>query len=1052
MRRSLSVASAVALVATLLTATPAAADDLGRVRQPVLRAPADVDGAEAVVAPVSEDAHPVETEVELISFGTEPAEGTPEAVEAEEPGATEPEWSEPESPTPTDEAEPATPSGESANSEASEGSDEAEPADEVQNQSATTSSAMTSLAVTDEPTAEGPVTDEPSDWPSDEGPATEAPADSEITEVPGHDETDVPSDDATEESEEPATEEPATEEPATEDDHEGHDHEGHDHAEESGEDLATQLYASTETPELSVVGVTWDLATAPADLVVEMRTLTDDEWSAWEPMHVEELGTRDDEAEVGARDGTTPTAVIGASAVEVRLASDTTLPAEPSLALVDPGESSADSAPVTTAAMTTAATSRPTIYSRAQWGADESKMTWNPSQGRVQGIDIHHTVNANDYTASQVPALMRSIYAYHAEDWGRGWGDIGYNFIVDRFGRIWEGRYGGVDQAPIGAHATGLNSNFSGISLLGNFDTAPVPAATFTSVARLAAWKLAMHGITTANGTVTVDAGTFNRINGHRDSKQTTCPGRYMYNRLGEMRTRINSYIGSFADRYLDRDLDGDGRADLLVNQGGRVYLASTVDRGTWTTATIGTGWSQARTVSPGDIDGNGHADMLLIDTAGRLRLYPGVAGGGVTSQGSRVIGTGWGSFNSIVGGDWNGDRKPDLIARSADGRLWLYAGDGKARFARAKLIGVGWNAFSSISLAPAFASGRPALVTEASTGGGVYAYPSNGRGGFGTTITIGTGWASMDQTTGVGDATGDGHGDVVAVDKGGRLWLYPGTGNGRVDSVDRVPFGTGWSTMRILPTTTLSGESMAIVAVRADAKLLRYGYSLTRPAWTGLADTGIRTSSSTSAVLASGDWNGDGRPDIMVVTTRGALMLHTGLGGGRFSATGQQIGNGWASFSSVMGAGNWRGDGKPGLLAHDSRTGQVWYYPGTGTGGFGTRVLVSTGASGMNTVINAGRLDSGGAPDLLMRGADTGRLFFADGNGPGLALPPRTIGPGWSSFSAILGLGDVTGDGRADLVGVTSTGTILVYRGNGAGGFLSPTTMGTLASTAVVS
>lgn len=1067
MRRSLSAASAVALVATLLTAMPAAADDLGRVQQPVLRAPADVDGAEAVVAPVSEDAHPVETEVELVSFGTEPAEGTPEAVGVEESQTAdsevpESEFTEPGT-TPTDEAvESETPadSSETPTDEAV-GSDEVEgtgTADEAQGQIATaaTNGAMTSLAVTDEASTEVPTMDEPADPSSDETPTAEAPADQVTTEDPTEDPTD--------ESTQAPTDEPTDQDPedvATEGDHDGHDHaEGeHDHGEEghdhdaSGEELSTQLYASAETAELAVLGVTWDLGSAPADLVVEMRTQAEDVWGEWEPLHVEATETRDDEAELAdARDGTLPTALIGADAVEVRLASDTTLPASPSLALVDPGESTADAAPVTTAAMTTTATSRPTIYSRAQWGADESKMTWNPSQGRVQGIDIHHTVNANDYTAEQVPALMRSIYAYHAEDWGRGWGDIGYNFVVDRFGRIWEGRYGGVDQAPVGAHATGLNSNFSGISLLGNFDTVAVPAAAFTSVARLAAWKLAMHGNTTASGTVTVDAGTFSRVNGHRDSKQTTCPGRYMYNRLGEMRTRINSYIGSFADRQLDRDLDGDGHADLVVTNGSTVSLMSTVDRGSWSTRVLGnSGWTD-RTVAPGDFNGDGRNDTILVDSGGRMWLYPGLSSGLISAKQRVRIGTGWASFTSIFGGaDWDGDGNVDLIARHKDGTLRLYRGNGRGGFLDARTIGRGWNSFTSLSLAPSFVAGRPAVLGERAGSAELWVYPGDGRGGFNSAIIATRQWASQRQATGVGDATGDGRGDVVAIDTAGVLWLYPGTSTGGVDVSGRILIGTGWRGLLIRSHWAAGGEDLALLGISTTGRMTRYAWTQGQAAFTGLRDTGVRVTSG-SRVIPAGDWNGDGRADLVVATSAGALLLHAGLGNGRFAASGTRIGTGWAGMTSIVGAGNWRGDGLPGLIAYERSAGRLWFYPGNGSGGFGTRVLVSNGAAGMNYLVNAGRWDLGGAPDLLMRGADTARLFFYNGNGPGLAMPPVLAGQGWGGMDSLIGINDVTRDGRPDLVAVTGTGTIMVYPGNGVGGFGSASIVGSVRSTAVVS
>ena len=119
---------------------------------------------------------------------------------------------------------------------------------------------------------------------------------------------------------------------------------------------------------------------------------------------------------------------------------------------------------------------KPTIYSRAQWGANEKMREQSPpSYGTVKTGFIHHTVNANNYTAAQVPALLRGIYAYHTQS--RGWRDIGYNYLVDRFGRIWEGRYGGVNRAVVGAHTLGYNEVSFAMSAIGNFDIARPPPA-----------------------------------------------------------------------------------------------------------------------------------------------------------------------------------------------------------------------------------------------------------------------------------------------------------------------------------------------------------------------------------------------------------------------------------------------------------------------------------------------------------------------------------------------------------------------------------------------
>ena len=162
-----------------------------------------------------------------------------------------------------------------------------------------------------------------------------------------------------------------------------------------------------------------------------------------------------------------------------------------------------------------------------------------PDYGTVKAGFIHHTVNANNYTSSQVPALLRGIYAYHTQS--RGWRDIGYNYLVDRFGRIWEGRYGGVDRAVVGAHTLGYNEVSFAMSAIGNFDVARRPQAVLNAYARLFAWKLSLYNIRADNPRVYVKNRYLRAINGHRDVGQTACPGRYLYAKLPYIRTAAAS-------------------------------------------------------------------------------------------------------------------------------------------------------------------------------------------------------------------------------------------------------------------------------------------------------------------------------------------------------------------------------------------------------------------------------------------------------------------------------------------------------------------------------
>lgn len=319
---------------------------------------------------------------------------------------------------------------------------------------------------------------------------------------------------------------------------------------------AGSVVASAPVTGYATVGVVWDGPTAPAGATVEVRTAgADGVWSDWEPLAVE---PGPDGATTG---GTEPLVVGDVAQAEAKVeGAEAAGITNVRLAVVDPGTGTVDAraalpadAPVgqsapasgssTLASAGSLATAPaitvpggPTVYSRADWGADESLMTWTPSQGDFKAAVIHHTAGTNDYTAGDVPAILRGIYAYHAVT--RDWGDIGYNFLVDKFGRIWEGRSGGVDRETIGGHVLGWNTSTVGVSVLGNYETASPSSASVTAIVKLLGWKLTRLGVK-ANTNVTLQGRTIPTIVGHRDLGQTSCPGKNLYPKLAEIRTRV---------------------------------------------------------------------------------------------------------------------------------------------------------------------------------------------------------------------------------------------------------------------------------------------------------------------------------------------------------------------------------------------------------------------------------------------------------------------------------------------------------------------------------
>lgn len=189
---------------------------------------------------------------------------------------------------------------------------------------------------------------------------------------------------------------------------------------------------------------------------------------------------------------------------------------------------------------------RPGIVTRRGWGADESlrekKFVYTK---KVKAAFVHHTATGNSYKCSQAPSVIRGIYRYHVQS--MGWRDIGYNFLVDKCGKIYEGRAGGVTKAVLGAHTLGFNTNSMGIAVLGSFGTSRPSAAAVDGVARLTAWKLGLFGANPKGKTYLKSGGgnlyqkgknvRLNVISGHRDGFSTACPGAKLYGKLGSARS-----------------------------------------------------------------------------------------------------------------------------------------------------------------------------------------------------------------------------------------------------------------------------------------------------------------------------------------------------------------------------------------------------------------------------------------------------------------------------------------------------------------------------------
>jgi len=379
------------------------------------------------------------------------------------------------------------------------------------------------------------------------------------------------------------------------------------------------------------------------------------------------------------------------------------------------------------------------------------------------------------------------------------------------------------------------------------------------------------------------------------------------------------------------------------------------------------------------DLTGDGNNDLVArMGAAKSLWLFPGNGHGGFKKR--RRLSADWGSYNRTVGvGDLTGDGKNDLLARRA-GRLYLVPGVGR-RIGTPTLLARGWGRFSIIAGAGDLTNdGVPDVVVKNAKTRLVSIFPGNGSGRLGRPLGPFGQFKNLNYIAAVGQLTGDPGTDLVGRNGKGGMFVFPNNGGRNIETVTN----------------------------------------------TGIALRG------TNLILNVGDWNSDGKGDIVTRTAKtGNLYLRPGDGTGRFGSR-VLLAKGWGGVRLVAAVGDITGDGHPDLMGQPARA-AMRIYPGDGATGF-LPSYVAHSAISSNGHSGLGLWDGDGSPDSLLRRGD-GTLRLYPGNGPGGLMNSRKIGAGAKVYDWLQSVGDATGDGRPDVVARESaTGKLWLLPGAGNG------------------
>ncbi len=825
----------------------------------------------------------------------------------------------------------------------------------------------------------------------------------------------------------------------------------------SASDDETAVSTAEAVEGYGSIGITWDGADEIDHdaIALEVRTLSEGTWSAWQEMHYDDDHGPDPSSQESYRAGTDAVVVGDVDDVQVRATSDgVALPSDMRLAIIDPGATvskqrqqpaidtgSLDSATLSSAGTGTlpppadpatdpatdpgtdpgtdptiapAATltaAKPEIFSRAQWGADERMRDKSSLRyGKITAGFVHHTVNANDYTAEQVPAIIRGIYAYHTQS--RGWSDIGYNFLVDRFGRIWEGRYGGVDRPVVGAHTLNYNESSFAMSAIGNFETVQPSAALLDAYGRLFAWKLALHGVKASSTSQVVNGRTFQAINGHRDAGSTACPGTYLYAKLSTIRSLAASYQSGTAPTPtppppaptptpLDTNISGSAWPDFVVRDAAtqQAYVIRTGGQvGFRGARRAASGFGRVdQLVGTWDLDGDGAADVLARDKAsGVTTFYKGDGAGKLTAGATTKR---FSSLAQMIGvGDFDGDGKADVVGKKAGKKkLLLYRGRGNGKFKKTRMLANPWSYKLVIAAGDSNRDGNADLYAR-DKNGKLWLLRGDGHGALKKARKLPGRWKGFDVIAGFGDLTNDGRVDLVARKKGsGRTFVYPA--QGKKGFGDRFGGWTRFSGVRHLVSGgAIKSSGVDLLGVNAKGYLVSFANRQGRPL-EAVVPAGT-TFEDTNLVLTVGDWNRDGHTDVLTRSaSTGDLMLRAGNGADGFAAP-VLAGPGFGSVADLRAVGDINGDGAPDLAGKPAG-GSARVYPGNGAGGFGAS-YVSKGPKNLARSVTSSRydwrlplgdIDGNKRKDLLVRERKSGTLWLLSGIKGGFDKPQFVAG-----------------------------------------------------------